>query len=149
MERCNSGIYPCKIISGFERFGSDNINFYLMKSLQGLGQPFVESKQDTITGAIQSNVVFRILKILGQLVIPNVATTNARCIMYNLHRISEDAFITPTCLVIQSWFSSLSSPSSSSLNMPTVCPISFFFSEYDSLLATFYKYWTRHNDPFS
>lgn len=39
MEKCINGFYLCKIILGFEINGLDcsSINFYLMKSLKGLG----------------------------------------------------------------------------------------------------------------
>lgn len=39
-------MYKCKIISGFQINGPDcsSINFYLMKSLKGLGQLIVESE---------------------------------------------------------------------------------------------------------
>lgn len=46
MENCINGLSLCKIISGFEINGPDcsSINFYLMKSLKGLGQLIVESE---------------------------------------------------------------------------------------------------------
>lgn len=46
MEKSTYGLYLCKIISGFEINGPDcsSINFYLMKSLKGLGQLIVESE---------------------------------------------------------------------------------------------------------
>lgn len=46
MEKCINGLYLCKIISRNEINGPDcsSINFYLMKSLKGLGQLIVESE---------------------------------------------------------------------------------------------------------